>query len=224
MLSDLGLMELHVRALFRHDRAGRIRRVNEPPYPPVPRLFVGRTRVGAVVRWRDDGERAAARAVPDRLLEDEPDRDALAAAAGGIGPGLWVGPAYVFAPLSRPCAPPPEIVRVSVANAAVLAAHFPFTRTESHVHEPCLAVVEDGRAVAVCMSARHTAAAAEAGLHTVPAWRGRGHGSTAARAWAQAVQAEGRVALYSTAAHNLPSQAVARRLGLRPYGIDVHIG
>lgn len=176
------------------------------------------------MRWRDAGDRALAPAVRDRLVGDGPGLAVRVAAAVGLGlVGRWVGPAYVFALPPMAVGRPPGIVRVGARNAALLAAHFACPRRQWRLHEPCLALVEDGAAVAVCMSARHTAAAEEASLNTVPAWRGRGHGAAVARARAQAVQAEGRVSLYSTAADNVAALSVARRLGQRRYGIDVHI-
>ncbi|MGH2617528.1 MAG: GNAT family N-acetyltransferase, partial [Thermomicrobiales bacterium] len=41
--------------------------------------------------------------------------------------------------------------------------------------------------------------------------------------WAQAVRQEGRIPLYSTSWENLASQAVARKLGLVLYGVDLDI-
>jgi RimJ/RimL family protein N-acetyltransferase len=61
-------------------------------------------------------------------------------------------------------------------------------------------------------------AAAEAGVETLEAFRGRGLATAAVACWARAVQRSGRLALYSTSWDNAPSQAVARRLSARLYG------
>lgn len=217
-------MAIHARVLFRHDRHGRIRLVNESPFPPAPRLFVGLTRAGAVVRWREAADRQLAEAAAALLGADESHLEDLLRLLGPAAASapVWIGPAFVF-----PCvggAPEAGVVRITRQNAALLAAHFPFTRSTWRQHEPCVARVVDGRAIAVCMSARHTRRAAEASLHTLEAFRGHGHGAAVARAWARALQAEGRLALYSTSAHNVASQGVARSLGLHAYGIDVHAG
>lgn len=223
---DRRLMAIHARVLFRHDRRGRIRVVNERPYPPAPRLFVGLTRADVVVRWRDDADRPLAEAAARLLQEDEAALGSvlrlLEPLAPGGGGSLWLGPAYVFPAVAS--APAADVVRIGPENAACLSEHFPYGRSHWRAHAPYFARVVDGRAVAVCRSARQTSDGVEAGLFTVLAHRGRGYGGALARAWAAAVQADGRLALYSTSAQNLASQGVARSLGLRLYGIDVHAG
>jgi hypothetical protein len=80
-----------------------------------------------------------------------------------------------------------------------------------------VAVVEDGYPVSICFSARKSGVAAEAGLETAEAFRGRGFGPRVAAAWALSIRAAGRVPLYSTSWANDASLAVARKLGLLAY-------
>jgi hypothetical protein len=82
---------------------------------------------------------------------------------------------------------------------------------------PVWAIVEDGHPVSVCFCARRSDRAAEAGLETAEAFRGRGFGPRVTAAWAVAVRATGRVPLYSTAWTNDASLSVARKLGLVAY-------
>lgn len=82
---------------------------------------------------------------------------------------------------------------------------------------PVLAIVEDGYPVSVCFSARRSDAAAEAGLETAEAFRGRGFAPLVTAAWALAIRATGRVPLYSAARTNDASLSVARKLGLVAY-------
>lgn len=79
---------------------------------------------------------------------------------------------------------------------------------------PVLAIVEGEYPVSVCFCARRSDAAAEAGLETAEAFRGRGFGPRVTAAWALAIRATGRVPLYSTAWTNDASLSVARKLGL----------
>ncbi len=94
---------------------------------------------------------------------------------------------------------------------------------EFEARESCFAVIEDSVAVSLCFSARLTARAAEAGVETVGVYRGRGYAATVVTAWACAVHATGRIPLYSTSWENLASQAVARKLRLIQYGVDLSL-
>jgi hypothetical protein len=85
---------------------------------------------------------------------------------------------------------------------------------------PVVAVVEGGHPVSVCFCARRSAVAAEAGLETAEAFRGRGFGPRVTAAWASAIRASGRIPLYSTSWSNDASLAVARKLGLLAYASD----
>jgi predicted GNAT family acetyltransferase len=86
-----------------------------------------------------------------------------------------------------------------------------------------MAVLEDGYAVSVCFCARRSIGAAEAGLETAPAFRGRGLAARVTTAWAAAVRATGRTPLYSTSWANASSLAVASKLELRIYATDWNI-
>jgi hypothetical protein len=66
MLTDLELMNIHVRALFTHDGNSRLLFVNEPDnaVSPAPRLFLGRTRGEEGNVWRFGAN------LPDKLCEE----------------------------------------------------------------------------------------------------------------------------------------------------------
>lgn len=82
---------------------------------------------------------------------------------------------------------------------------------------PVLAIVENGYPVSVCFCARRSDRAAEAGLETAAAFRGRGFAPLVAVAWALALRATGRIPLYSTDWRNNASLAVAHNLALIAY-------
>jgi hypothetical protein len=82
---------------------------------------------------------------------------------------------------------------------------------------PMLAILEDGYPVSICFCARRSDAAAEAGLETAEAFRGRGFGPRVTAAWALEIRATGRIPLYCTAWTNDASLAVTRKLGLVAY-------
>ena len=123
---------------------------------------------------------------------------------------VYSGPAFTF---------PEAIVRPSgtvfIDDLQSLEHHFTGWKAgEIPGASPIVAVVDEGYAVSVCFCARRSDAAAEAGLETGVAFRGRGLGPRVTAAWALAIRASGRGPLYSTSWSNHASLAVARKLGL----------
>ena len=97
----------------------------------------------------------------------------------------------------------------------MLECHFHgWSADEIPEREPIMAVMEGGYPVSVCFCARLSEEAAEAGVETASAYRGRGFAPRVTAAWAAAIRASGRVPLYSTGWTNTQSRAVARKLGL----------
>lgn len=230
MLSNLDLMALQAETLFRHDAAGRLVAVNEPGDLPAPRLFVGRTTAGNLWRFRHDLPpalvrdlaRALAAAPPATDLREPPAafdrlRDLLEAQAPVES--VWMGPAWHFPESPMPAG---DAVPLTSTEGLTLESRFAWLAAEVADVQPCLAVIRDGTVVSVCFSARTSPRAAEAGVETLAAHRGRGYATAAVAAWAAAVRAAGRVPLYSTSWDNRASQGVAARLGLVLYGADLH--
>jgi RimJ/RimL family protein N-acetyltransferase len=137
---------------------------------------------------------------------------------GGAGPRpMETGPAFRF---PDPIPGSGEAVQLTKANVEVAGSTFPWLLTELPDWWPCFAVVRDGIAVSICFSSRIGPRACEAGVDTLPAFRGRGFASAATAAWAASIQASGRIPLYSTSWDNLASRGVARHLGLIMFGAD----
>jgi RimJ/RimL family protein N-acetyltransferase len=229
MHSPRTVMEWQAATLFRYDANGRLRATNEPGDPPAPRVFIGRTVEGNLWRFRHDLPDTLVRDL-DRMLAAEPtltnlrqplrcfDRlqDALAAHApiAGMyeGPAWWC-PEGIVVPRAVP------VTRLTDATAA--ARTFPWLADELPFVEPCMAVLHDGEAVALCFSSRLSPVAAEAGVETLAPYQRRGYAAAVVAAWAGAVRALGCLPLYSTSWDNLASQGVAASLGLVLYGADV---
>jgi RimJ/RimL family protein N-acetyltransferase len=123
------------------------------------------------------------------------------------------------------------LTRITRENSHVLrglgwdldASTLEISAQEFEARGPLMVAIVDGVAVSACFCARLTARAAEAGVETVEAYRGRGYAPAVVAAWAHAVRAIGRIPLYSTSWDNLASQAVARKLGLIQYGTDLSL-
>jgi hypothetical protein len=219
-------MRLHVEALFTLDHAGRLVAVNDPRGASAPRFFLGRTADGDVWRFRHDVDAALASDL-DALSESHPtgleiDAAPFIARLGRDEPvrGTWAGPAFRF-----PTDPSGEetAVRVTPDNASLLSPYLEDWRADVSAGVPMTVALDGGTAVAVCCSVRVTSQAHEAGVETHPDFRRRGHAERAVRAWARVVREMDRLPLYSTSWDNAASRALAGKLGLILYGVDLHI-
>lgn len=233
--SAIELMELQVNALFRQDGAGRLLSINVPSRHPAPRVFIGRTLDGNVIRFRHDlpnglVEQLLGLIRPESLpgsddeLERSPgylDEAVRLLAKHGPAKEVWQGPAWAFPKRLEVGTTP--VLQVTAANTGMLARWFPWLCGELDDSWPCLAVVAGDDVVAYCRSVRTASEAVEAGVETVAEYRGRGFAPAAVRAWAAMVRSAGLVPLYSTSWDNLASRTVARKLGLRLYGADLNI-
>ena len=228
--SGLEWLALQVEALYRHDALGRITRFNGPPGDDgaAPLFFFGRAREGNLWRLRAD--------LPDALVRE------LARLAGAEAPSAdlaalpervavmrerierfvpvgsqWSGLAFRF---------PEAMTQAGGAREAVadarLAEAFPKLAGSLAGREPVFVVEHGAEVVSVAYSATVPGRAAEVGVDTLPAFRGRGHAGQVVSAWAAAMQARGVVPLYSAATDNAASLAVARKLGLIAFGSDLH--
>jgi GNAT acetyltransferase len=225
--SDLDLMQIQAETLYCYDGDGRLRCVNEPGDPPAPRFFMGRTLQGNLWRFRYD--------LPTELLQQlealcrsEPvganlaraplHYDAIRAVLQAQAPieQEFRGPAYRVPDSVHP---PRGVVLISEANEQLLQPWF-MDLLPVDSEQTIAAVLEAGVAIAVCFCSRLTSRAAEAGVETTAAFRGRGYATAAVAGWAAEVRRRGRMALYSTSWDNLASQGVARKLGMRLYGED----
>ena len=232
MPSDLDIMKRHVQALFTHDDRGRLRLVNEPDGAEAPRFFLGRTAEGHIWRFRFNLPEGLAEQLEAVCLEEP--------AAGGLRPEpahfdeylsllethspvrkFWMGPAYHFP--DRVVRTSREAVTVNSENTDVLSAGFEEWIPDVPHRRPFMAILHEGRAVSICCSVRITSESHEAGVETLGAYRGRGYAANAVAQWANEVRNMGRTPLYSTSWENVPSQRVAKRLGLLQYGIDFHV-
>lgn len=234
-MSDLQLLQLQVDTLFTHDARGRICYANEPGGERAPRFFFGRSREGNIWRCRDDVAEETARTL-DELASEEPVRDDLRAEPRHLDAFLAAlrsdresasiasGPAYRF-PDELPL--PTNVRHLTRSDLHLLhlmAWDLDEAAREFEGREPYMAVVENGAAVSLCHSARLSDRAAEAGVETVEAYRGRGYASAVVAGWAHTIRATGRIPLYSTSWNNLASQGVARKLRLVQYGTDLSLG
>jgi GNAT acetyltransferase len=218
--------DIHLRTSYVLDERGRIRstRESEPTPGPLFTLIRSASSCAWAVRADVPGELAAEL---ERLASEEPPiqdpQDAplhadryLSLVGGQIGSG----PAFIF---------PDEIARptdvTTVDSLQLLERSFRgWSAAEIPGRSPILAVTDSGYPVSVFFCARISEIAAEAGVETAAAFRGRGLAPRVTAAWALAIRASGRIPLYSTSWSNGASLTVARKLGLVQYASDWSLG
>jgi hypothetical protein len=235
-VSDLEFIRIDAEALYRFNETGRIVGINEPDGDRGPRVFLGRTREGNIWRFRDDLSDELV-AELEAILEKEPVVDDLEppplcqeALIGVLNrhepvSHVWNGPAWYFPEDLPPPPPTPEIVLVTAANRELVETPYPDLGQDIEFRSPCMVILDDARRpISMCFNARLTDRAAEAGVDTDEAYRGRGYAVAVTIAWAKAIRASGRIPLYSTSWDNAASRRVAAKLGLILYGTDCSIG
>ena len=216
--------DLHLHTLFRLDSAGRILGTREPVPEAGPRFALIRGRASCAWAVRADVPRGIAEELDGLAGAEPPVADFGDAPVHAeryrtlVGGEVYAGPAFSF---PKTVEQPDAMVHVNALQ--LLARHFSgWTAAEIPGRSPIVAVTEDGHTVSVCFSARRSEKAAEAGLETAEAYRGRGFGPQVTAALA--VRALGRVPLYSTSWENGASLAVARKLGLVAYASGWSLG
>jgi hypothetical protein len=225
------LIEIQRDVLLATNRDGRLTTTRDPAARPAPRFFLGRSAERNVWAIREDVDARAQRAL-DRLGAAEP---TLGEPRGDRAPSCrervheilapvrseWRGPAYV---LPDPLPQDARARLVTSDESDVWRDDFPWLADHFDALAPVAIAFADGRAAAVCHSPRgRTEAAAEAGVETLERYRNQGLATAAVACWARAIQASGRVALYSTSWDNEASRRVARRLSARLYGENWHL-
>jgi hypothetical protein len=210
---------LHLATLYESDSRGRLTTTREPAKQRAPTFVLVRSATACVWGIRAD--------VPDALVEEltalartEPLVASLRELPRhvdryrALGSTEWFGPAFEF----------PELVTTSgdivlVEDERALNVNFRgWVPGEIATGcAPVMGIVVDGHPVSICFCSRRSDVAAEAGLDTAAAYRGRGYAGRVASAWALAMRASGRTPLYSTSWTNTASLAVARKLELVAY-------
>jgi hypothetical protein len=227
-------MKLQAEGLFVHDENGKLTFINDPTEPeayPAPRFFLGFSESDYVFRFRHDLPQHLCAQVkeliqlkpPSMNLQGSPacarEIEEILSSQVAIDK-IWCGPAFWFPDRIEVAT---EVVYVRRQNADILESGFSDMIPELALTQPCVAILNEGKAVSVCQSVRKTPRAEEAGVDTLEAHRGRGCASLVVAGWAAAVKAKGKIPFYSTSWENRSSQRVAKKLGLIQFGVDYHV-
>ena len=217
---------LQLETLYVLDERGRIVCAREPHPSPAPAFVIVRGEMSCAWAVRDDVSEAAAVEL-NRWAAREPGSGQWERALvhgekymALLGGRMRSGPAFGF----------PEVLgevgeTVLVSDEGELNHHFSgWVAGEIDAGRgPVVGIREGGQVVSVCFCARRSAAAAEAGVETAAAFRGRGYAGRVVSAWARRVRGEGLVPMYSTDWGNRASLGVARKLKLVPFAVDFSV-
>ena len=224
---DFALLEIQARTLFVSNDRDRLLTTNEPHGRPAPRVFIGRSAGGDVVRFRADVPTALKAEVaelagflpPYRHEPSSGEYNAILEALERYGrvEDTFEGPAFRFPEDIE--APAHDLLRITSANVDILPARFDLT-DEIEGRQPCFAIVADGEVRALSYTSRLSEVAAEAGANTDEEYRRRGYAASLVAAWARETRALGRIPLYSTWWANTASRTLAARLRVIPYATD----
>ena len=211
--------ELHLKTVFTLNEEGHIASTREPMPSLGPAFYLVRGTDSCAWAVRADVAPRLADKLSDLARQEPPISDLRDAPMYAerymslVGGRIESGPALAFPDV---IAQPADTVIVD--DIRLIDHNFSgWVAEEVPGRSPIVAVFEDGYPASVCFCARRSQMAAEAGLETAAAFRGRGFGPRVTAAWALAIRKSGRVPLYSTSWTNTASLAVVRKLGLVPY-------
>lgn len=231
MSNKLELMEMQVKALFTHDSNNFIRNINDLDGAPAPRFFFGRTPDGNVLRFRYDLPQDIIRKLTNLVTMEPIDYnlarstvllDKIKEILQGHGEVQKIdeGPAYK---LPRGIAFPSDVIKITKDNVYLLKNSFNYMLSELQFWEPCFVKFVNGNVASICFSSRIANASHEAGVETLPDFRGKGYAADVVAAWATDIYKMNRIPTYSTSWDNTASQSVARKLKCDLYGVDLSI-
>ena len=210
---------LHLATLYETNDSGRLTTTREPAKQPAPKFVLVRSATASVWGIRADipdavAEELTALARTEPLLANAHDLPMHVERYRARGTTEWFGPAFEFPELVTSSN---EIVLIEDERALNVNFRGWVVGEIAAGCGPVMGIVGDGHPVSICFCARRSDVAAEAGVDTAPAYRGRGYAGRVTSAWAFAMRASGRIPLYSTSWTNTASLAVARKLGLVAY-------
>ena len=210
---------LQLATLYETDARGRLTTTREPARQPAPKFVIVRSTTASAWGIRADvsdalAEELAALAREEPPLIDLHDLPRHVDRYRPLGTTEWFGPAFEFPELAATAG---DIVRVDDERALNVNFRGWAPGEIAAGCAPVMGIVVEGHPVSICFCARRSDLAAEAGVDTAPAYRGRGYAGRVTSAWALAMRASGRIPLYSTSWTNTASLGVASKLGLVAY-------
>jgi hypothetical protein len=230
-VSQNKLLEMHIEALFTLNSQSKLVTINEPwdKTKDAPRLYLGKTFDGSVIyKFRYD--------IPSEILkklEEYLSEEILPNENNGIrytneylkileSKNYFEEICYFYKetinPIKNNC------IKITIGNINDFESNgFEWLNDEITYCQPCYGIIEKDKIISICRSVRITERAHEAGIETAGEYRGKGLAVTALINWADDIQRNGYIPLYSTSKENKSSQRVAEKTLLNKFGIGISI-
>jgi len=217
--------------LFRTDSSGMLLGINEPGQPKndqAPIVYICLDGGSLVIRHKSGLPPAwllhlkremEAAAVGGKYIVARMEKILhVAAMALGTKVAIEHGPAFYIPQMEDRVT---EVIEVTASNRDCLEPVFAYTAAHLESIQPCMAIIVDGKAVAICRTVRRTSLAVECGVHTLEPYRKRGFAFECVHSWAKKVQTEGLIPCYSTHEENKASLALAKKMEMIRYATDI---
>jgi RimJ/RimL family protein N-acetyltransferase len=245
-VTDFELIEIQAATMFVPAADGRMLRENDPDQSPGPRLYLGGCASGNIVRIRHDVGDETARAItglaaeePPLIESDHPPRhlneyvrlleaeEPVRERAVGLVYHLPSDIAHKHrrdVPFTFSATPEGDRLLSALAEQGMPQAlvEVGFVAV-TDFWEPWCVAFHGAEIASIAFAARLGPDGADAGLNTMPRFRGQGFGPAVTAAWASHPSLRERTLFYSTDRTNRASRRVAEKLSLRFIGASLRL-
>jgi hypothetical protein len=227
-ISQSKLLKMHIEALFTLDSQSRMVTINEPwdKTKAAPRLYLGKTFDGSIIyKFRCDIQSGIIKKLEKYLLHEKPLNEIEYTNKYFKileSKNHFEEMCYYYKDMANTIKN--DCVKITTVNIKDFKLNgFEWLNDEIRYCQPCYGIVKRGKIISICRSVRIMEEAHEAGIETAEEHRGKGLAKIVLINWANDVQNEGYMPLYSTSKGNKSSQKVAEKEGLNKYGIGISI-
>jgi hypothetical protein len=225
------LLEMHIEALFILNSQSKLVAINEPwdKTKTAPRLYLGKTFDGSIIyKFRYDIPLEIIKKLEKYLLkeillnEDNKINHTDEYLKILVSKNYFEEICYFYNGaidlIKNNCI---KITNENIKNFKLNG--FEWLNEEIIYCQPCYGIIEKNKIISICRSVRITERAHEAGIETLKEYRGKGLAMIALINWANNIQNDGYIPLYSTSKENKSSQRVAEKALLNKFGIGISI-
>jgi hypothetical protein len=230
-VSQNKLLEMHIEALFILNSQSKLVTINEPwdKTKTAPRLYLGKTFDGSIIyKFRYDIPAEIVKKLEKYLSketllnEDNKIRHTNEYLKILESKNYFEEICYFYKDtinlINNSC------IKITAENINDFELNgFEWLNDEITYCQPCYGIIENDKIISICRSVRITEKAHEAGIETVKEYRGKGLAMIVLINWANDIQRNEYIPLYSTSKGNKSSQRVAEKALLNIFGMGISI-